>query len=97
MSSKHGTPLREALEKYFQRRGIKRRVQQASVISAWAEIVGPKIAEVTTPQEIRQDGTLIVSVKSAAWMQELQLMEPAIRELLGKSGRKVRRIMWRAE
>lgn len=96
MSSRHGTPLGEALEKYFQRRGIKRRVQQASVISAWQELVGPKIAEVTTPQEVRKDGTLVVNVKSAAWMQELQLMEPAIREQLNKSGKNVKKIVWRA-
>ena len=97
MSDKRGTPLGEALKKYLERRGITRRVEQASVIPEWADLVGPGIAEVTTPREVLQDGTLIVSVKSAAWMQELQLMEPTIRHQLAKAGKKIRRIHWRAQ
>ena len=97
MSSKWGTPLGEALEHYFKRHGIKRRVQQASIVPEWPELVGAKIAEVTTPREVRRDGTLVVSVKTAAWMQELQLMGPQIREQLAARGKKIRRIVWRAE
>ena len=97
MSGKRGTSLGEALEQYFQRHGIKRRIEQAGAIPEWAELVGARIAEVTTPRQVTQDGTLFVTVKTAAWMQELQLMEPAIREQLGKRGKNIRRIVWRAE
>lgn len=97
MSSKSGTPLGDAIEQYFQRHGIKRRMEQASVVPEWAELVGAKIAEVTTPREVRRDGVLVVAVKSAAWMQELQMMEPQIREQLWKRGKKIKRIVWRAE
>ena len=81
LNSKSETPLGDAIERYFQRHGIKKRMEQASVVPEWAELVGAQIAEVTTPREVRRDGTLVVAVKSAAWMQELQLMEPTIRAL----------------
>jgi predicted nucleic acid-binding Zn ribbon protein len=97
LKNKGSTPLGEALEKYFQHRGIKRRMVQASVVPDWAELVGTKIAEVTTPHEVLRDGTLVVSVKSAAWMQELQLMSPEILKQLGKQGKRIKRIMWMAE
>jgi predicted nucleic acid-binding Zn ribbon protein len=97
LSARRGTPLGEALDEYFERHGIKRRLQQASVVPEWAELVGDKIAAVTTPREVRRDGTLVVSVKSAAWMQELQLMEPEIRGQLVRYGKKIKKIVWRAE
>jgi predicted nucleic acid-binding Zn ribbon protein len=87
----------EALEAYIKRRGIKRRLDQASVIPEWDQLVGPQIATVTTPHFVTRDGTLIVSVASAAWMQELQLMSPEILRKLGQRGKKIRRIVWRAE
>lgn len=92
-----GTPLREALDKYFERHGIKGRIRQASVVPEWCELVGPQIAEVTTPHEVLRDGTLVVSVKSAAWMHELQMMSPEILRQLGARGKRIRRILWRAE
>ena len=96
MSGKYGTSLSEALDRYFRRHGIKKRVSQAGVVADWPDLVGERISEVTTPLEVRSDGTLVVSVKSAAWMQELQMMEPAIREQLAKNGKRVRKIVWRA-
>jgi predicted nucleic acid-binding Zn ribbon protein len=94
---RRGVPLREALDGYFQRHGMKRRMQQASIIPEWSRLVGPKIAEVTTPHEVLRDGTLVVSVKSAAWMQELQMMSPEIVKQLAKRGKRIKRILWRAE
>ena len=91
------TPLDEALEAYIKRTGLKRRLDQASVVPDWAELVGPQIAAVTTPHFVTQDGVLLVSVESPAWMQELQLMSPTILRSLGQRGKKIRRIVWRAE
>ena len=91
------TSLREALTKYVQRAGFKRRLDQASVIPEWAELVGPKIAEVTTPVVVRDNGVLVVAVKSSAWMQELQLNSPEILRKLGQRGKKIRRIAWHDE
>jgi len=91
------TPMGEALEAYLKRAGLKRRLDQASVIPEWAELVGPQIAAVTTPHLVTRDGRLIVSVTSAAWMQELQLMSPTILRRLGERGKKISRIVWTAE
>lgn len=90
------TPLGDALDQYLKRSGIKRRVDQASVIPEWPELVGPKIAEVTTPLAVLEGGILVVAVSSAAWMQELHLLSPMILEKLGVRGKKIRRILWRA-
>ena len=97
MSSRYGTRLGDAIDRYLQNHGIKKRMQQATVVPEWPDLVGDKIAAVTTPREVRRDGTLVVSVKSAAWMQELQLMEPEIRRQLERRGKKIRRIVWRGE
>jgi predicted nucleic acid-binding Zn ribbon protein len=75
--------LGDALGAYIKRSGLKRRLDQASVIPEWPELVGPKIAE--------------VGVTSAAWMQELQLMSADILRRLGERGKKIKRIVWRAE
>ncbi len=91
------TPLEEAIAAYVKRAGLKRRLDQASVIPEWGELVGPQIAAVTTPHVVTHDGALIVSVVSAAWLQELQLMSPTILKRLGQRGKKIRRIVWRAE
>jgi predicted nucleic acid-binding Zn ribbon protein len=91
------TPLGEALKSYVKKSGIKRRLDQASVIPEWPELVGPKIAEVATPLAVTREGVLFVSVRSAAWMQELQLLSPEILRKLGSRGKKISRIVWRAE
>ncbi len=90
-------PLGDALSGYIKRAGLKRRLDQASVIPEWAELVGPQIAAVTTPHFVSRDGVLLVSVASAAWMQELQLMSPEILKKLGARGKKIKRIVWRGE
>jgi len=90
-------PLGDALAGYIKRAGLKRRLDQASVIPEWADLVGPQIAAVTTPHYVSQDGVLVVSVSSSAWMQELQLMSPEILKKLGKRGKKIKRIVWRGE
>ena len=97
MTGKRGTPIGEALEDYFETHGIKRRMQQASVVPEWAELVGDRIAAVTRPLEVRRDGTLVVCVKTASWMQELQIMEPTIRKQLLERGKRIKKILWRAE
>jgi predicted nucleic acid-binding Zn ribbon protein len=58
--------------------GLSDRVAQASVIPEWPSLVGPQIAEVTEPLLLQQDGTLVVMVKTHAWMQELTLLEPSL-------------------
>lgn len=69
--------VREALQKYLAKSGIGEQIEAASVVPEWAERVGPAIAAVTTPLRVSQ-GTLMVGVKSSAWMNELKMMEREI-------------------
>jgi predicted nucleic acid-binding Zn ribbon protein len=87
--------LHEALDAYLRRSGLKRRLDQASVVDEWAALVGPQIASVTTPEGVAENGVLFVRVATAPWMQELQLMSPDILRRLGKHGKKITRIAWR--
>jgi predicted nucleic acid-binding Zn ribbon protein len=89
------TRLADALTSYFKQSGITKRVQQAGIIEAWADLVGPQIAAVTAPESVTPDGMLRVRVATAAWANELSLMSPKILARLnaGRSGR-VKEIRW---
>jgi predicted nucleic acid-binding Zn ribbon protein len=89
------TRLADALTSYFKQAGLTKRVQQAGIIEEWAQLVGPQIAAVTTPESVTPDGILRVRVVSAAWANELSLMSPRILGRLnaGRSGR-VKEIRW---
>ena len=83
------TPLAEVLQAYLKRAGLVRRMGQAGVIEAWAELVGPQIAAVTAAESVTPEGVLRVQVSTAAWANELQRMTPQIMARLntGRSGR----------
>jgi predicted nucleic acid-binding Zn ribbon protein len=89
------TPLADALTSYFKQAGLTKRVQQAGIIEQWAELVGPQIAAVTSPESVTPDGVLRVRVATAPWASELSLMSPKILARLnaGRSGR-VKEIRW---
>jgi predicted nucleic acid-binding Zn ribbon protein len=53
----------------------------ASTQAAWAEAVGPALAEVTEPVSERA-GTLTVECADSVWAQELDLMQEALLERL---------------
>ena len=96
MAERQAAPIADAIAAYLARSGLKRRVEDASVVADWGELVGPQVARVTTPDALTQDGTLFVRVSSAAWMQELQLMTPTVLAQLARRGRRVKKIIWRA-
>ena len=50
----------------------------AAIWRVWGDAVGPHIARHARPVRLR-GRTLVVAVSSAPWMQELQLLKPAIR------------------
>jgi predicted nucleic acid-binding Zn ribbon protein len=89
------TPLADALASYLRQSGFSKRLQQAGIIEAWAELVGPQIAAVTAPESVTPDGVLRVRVATAAWANELSLMSPRILARLnaGRQGR-VKEIRW---
>ena len=95
MKRERAAGIGEAIEAYLKRRGLKRRVDQASVVDAWPELVGPQIARVTTAEGVTEDGVLFVRVTTAGWMQELQMQSRTILQRLADGGRPIRRIVWR--
>ncbi|HEX9633741.1 MAG TPA: DUF721 domain-containing protein [Gemmatimonadales bacterium] len=95
MKRERAAGLGEAIEAYLKRRGLKRRVDQASVVDAWPALVGPQIARVTTAEGVSEDGVLFVRVATAGWMQELQMQSRTILQRLADGGRPIRRIVWR--
>lgn len=89
-------PIAEMLAETLKARGLDDDVQRVKVLSFWPRVVGPQIAGVTEPRIIADDGTMVVSVKSHGWMQELSLMERnLVAKLNAASGTEtVRRIRW---
>ena len=64
----------DVLARFLDRSGLAPRVEAAAVIPEWAERVGPGIAAVTEPLRV-SDGTLVVAVRTSAWMMELNMMK----------------------
>jgi predicted nucleic acid-binding Zn ribbon protein len=75
------------------------RIARAEVLTHWAGAVGPQIAAVTHARAIAENGTLTVSVKTSAWLQELSMMERTLVAKVNKSaGREVvKKIRWEAQ
>lgn len=75
--SRRFTRIGETLAEFLARSGIAARIAEASVVPEWAERVGPAIADVTRPVTAAR-GTLVVAVRSSAWLMELHMMEREI-------------------
>jgi predicted nucleic acid-binding Zn ribbon protein len=58
----------------LRKRGLTGKVEAASVVPEWAELMGPQITAVTRPLRV-SDGVLFVAVTSSPWMMELNLMK----------------------
>ena len=69
--------VREVLQKYLKDSSVGERIEEAAVVPEWEERVGAAIAAVTEPLRVNR-GTLIVGVRSSAWLTELKLMEAEI-------------------
>ncbi len=88
--------LGDVVAAVLQRAGLAERVAQAAVIPEWPGLVGAQIARVTEPVALQRDGTLVVLVKTHAWMQELSLLEHQLLQRLNADpGRPpVARLRW---
>jgi predicted nucleic acid-binding Zn ribbon protein len=64
----------EIVPAFLQRQGLAAKVEAASVVPDWDELVGPGIAAVARAQRV-SDGVLFVAVDTSAWMMELNLMK----------------------
>ncbi|MDT8368183.1 MAG: DUF721 domain-containing protein [Longimicrobiales bacterium] len=79
------TPVRvsDLLGSVLDEAGIRADLERVSALAQWEKSVGEEIARVTNARSVR-DGTLIVEVRSSAWLMELQMMN---REILGRVNR----------
>lgn len=76
MTVKKRGPVRldTVLPEVLQRHGLKDQVRRMGVLDLWPEIVGPRIAEVTRARGV-SEATLIVEVRTSAWLMELNMMK----------------------
>jgi predicted nucleic acid-binding Zn ribbon protein len=75
----------DILPALLEKLGLTRGVKEHEILERWAEIVGPKIAEVSSAERIR-DGKLWVVVSHPAWRNELNFMK---RDLIEKINREL--------
>ena len=85
MPNKKPEQLGDTLRRFLDQRGLAKRVGQATALEAWPEVVGPAVAAAARPLSVTADGTLIVAVRSAAWMNELSFMERDLLEALNRA------------
>ena len=69
--------LGDALVNYLRDSGLEERVEEATILPEWETRVGPAIGAVTAPLRVN-NGTLLVAVRTSAWLMELRLMEREI-------------------
>ena len=98
MSEKRRGPTKvgDALAEMLAGSALGARIARAEVLTYWEGAVGPQIAAVTHARAIAENGTLMVSVKTNGWLQELGMME---RSLIAKVNKRagqevVRKIRW---
>ncbi len=83
------------IETMFARLGIAEKVERASVVAEWEDLVGAHIARVARPVRVQGD-TLFVEVESASWRMELSMMRPQLMRKLnaGKRRGRIERIVF---
>jgi predicted nucleic acid-binding Zn ribbon protein len=87
--------LRDAIESWKDRSGLRKRLDLATVVEAWPEAVGPQIAAVTRALGVTPDGTLLVRVASPGWATELGLMTPRILTRVNGSRKgRIKHVRW---
>lgn len=71
-----GTPklVGDLVGRFLEKRGLTAKVEAASVVPEWPELVGPGISAVTRPLRV-SEGVLFVAVSSSPWMMELNMMK----------------------
>jgi predicted nucleic acid-binding Zn ribbon protein len=71
-------PLGQAVGEYLGRNGLAKRVDLASAVDRWAEVVGPQVAGATEAEAVTADGVLWIRVNSSSWASEISLMAPRL-------------------
>ena len=85
MPNERPKPLADTLRSFLDQQGLAKRVGQQTALEAWPRVVGPAVAAAARPLAVTADGTLLVAVRSSAWMNELSLMERDLLEALNRA------------
>ncbi len=89
MENESAIPLAEILQRLAAKTGLDKKLQEASVLEYWKEIVGETAAKSCIVQRI-EHGKLHVHCTSSVWRTELQLRkEDIIRRLNERVGTEV--------
>ncbi len=67
-------PIGDVLNGVLEEAGVLRQFERLGVLDAWPELVGETVAAVTRARSV-EDTTLIVEVRSSAWLMELDMMK----------------------
>lgn len=71
------SPLGEVMEGVIAARGWSTQVNVHLLMGRWPELVGPAVAEHSTPEAYR-DKVLVVRTSSTSWASQLRLMAPQL-------------------
>ncbi|WP_180372188.1 DUF721 domain-containing protein [Boudabousia liubingyangii] len=72
--------------------GREKELSAASIMTNWAEMVGPQIAEHAEIESFK-DGKLIIRASSTAWAQQLKLLIPNIMRKIGAAQAGVKQLI----
>ena len=70
-------PIRSAITELVNGLGIQKKLQEYDAVVYWENVVGERIAQMTTATRILQ-GVLFVHVKTSTWRNELTLRKKEI-------------------
>jgi len=62
------------LSQVLAKHGVQKQVERMSLLALWPEVVGEQLAAVTRVRGV-DESTLLVEVRSSAWIMELSLMK----------------------
>jgi predicted nucleic acid-binding Zn ribbon protein len=99
VTSERGGPaeaIGALIQRYLRDHGHETRIAQASALDDWARVAGPQISRIAEAVSISADGTLVIAVRTSAWMSELALHEREFLDRLNASADRppVRRLRW---
>ena len=77
--------LKKVLKKTIENSGFKNAILQENAVSAWSDVVGKNISEISKATSVDR-GVLFIKVESAAWKQELYMQK---NEIINKINKKI--------
>lgn len=89
------TRLGELVSAFLEEKGLEEQIRRQTALEAWAAVVGEAIARISRARAV-EDATLVVEVRSSAWLMELDMMKGDILRRLneGREEGRIERIVF---